>query len=210
MGYALPLDVTGNRLVSGTVQTCRGNDLLIAGESGLLRAVRAESCLLAPQRGDRVLVALLDSGEAWVLSVLQRHGKEAELHLPKRTTLRAEELNIQAGRAGLDASSLTLRGDDVKLEGKRMEIRSRLLVFGGQVLLQGFAVMQTVAHKLAENIVRRSSRYGSLKENVDDLAERRAGRVRMDSRTTLRVRSENADIRAKGQMDLDAEHIKVG
>ena len=210
MGYALPLELTGNRLVSGTVQTCRGNDVLIAGESGILRAVRAESCLLAPEKGDRVLVALLDSGEAWVLSVLQRHGGKAELHLPEHTTLHAEELNIQADRAGLDAASLRLRGRDVTLEGSHVEIRSRLLALGGQVLLQGFAVMQTVARRLGENIVRRSSRYGSLKENVDDLAERKAGRMRTDSRTSLRVRSENADIRAKGQMDLDAEHIKVG
>lgn len=210
MGYALPLGLAGNRLVSGTVQACDGDALLVRGDAGLIRAVRAEGCLLAPGPQDTVLVALLDSGEAWVLSVLRRHGGEASLRLPDRTVLCARELGVRADRAAFEADSLELRGKDVRLEGDRVDVRSRLLALGGQVLLQGFAVVQTFARRLGERVLRRNGRYGDLSETVDDLAERRAGRVRVDSRTSYRVRSENADIRAKGQLDLDADHIKVG
>ena len=84
MGYALSLGLVENGLVSGTVQACEGDALLVRGKTGLIRAERAEGCLLAPGPGDRVLVALLDSGEAWVLSVLRRRGGEAALRLPDR------------------------------------------------------------------------------------------------------------------------------
>ena len=210
MGYALSLGLVENGLVSGTVQACEGDALLVRGKTGLIRAERAEGCLLAPGPGDSVLVALLDSGEAWVLSVLRRRGGEAALHLPDHTALRARELEVQTEKAVFEAASLMVRGQDVRLEGERVEVRSRLLALGGQILLQGFAVMQTFARRVGESVFRRTGRYGSLMENVDDLAERKAGRVRMDSRTSYRVRSETADIRAKGQIDLDAEHIKVG
>ncbi len=196
MGYALPSERLESRLASGTVRACEGDALLVQGACGLVRAVRAEGCLLMPEPRDTVLLALLDSGEAWVLSVLRRHGGDAALRLPETTTLEAATLNLHA--------------ESVRIEGRQVDIRAGLLAFGGQVLVQGFAVVRTFARSLGERVFRRRGDYGSLSETVEDLAECKAGRVRTDSRTSYRVRAESADIRAQAHMDLDAEHIKVG
>jgi len=124
--------------------------------------------------------------------------------------MHARQLGIQAEHASLEAAVLQMRGQEVRLEGKSMVLHSRLLSLGGKVLLQGFTVVQTFARRLGERVFRRHGRYAALQEEVGDLAELKAGRVRMESRTSYRVRAENADVRASAQLDLDASHIKVG
>ena len=213
MGHAQPLKVFENAFTQGTVQQIVGDTVLVAGKCGIVRALRAESCLLVPQPRDTVLLALLDDGSAWVLALLRRNASAdttAELRLPDTATLRARTLDIRADDAALTAESLHLHGKSLALEGDAVVITSRLLTLGGQVLLQGFAVMRTLARNLGEQIARRVGRYGSLDENVDGLARRTAGRAQVAVDTTYRLRAENADMRASGQMDLDASHIKVG
>ena len=211
MGHAQPLTVFENAFTQGTVQLIDGDAVLVAGKCGMVRALRAESCLLAPQPRDTVLLALLDDGSAWVLAVLRRHADTAaELRLPDVATLRARTLDIRADNAALTAESLHLHGKSLALEGDAVGITSRLLTMGGQVLLQGFAVMRTLARNLGERVARRVARYGSLDENVDGLTRRTAGRAQVAVETSYRLRAGNADMRASGQMDIDASHIKVG
>ncbi len=213
MIQTLPLHTVGNAVTSGTVRQTDGDAVLVAGKCGMVRALRAESCLLAPQPRDTVLLALLDDGSAWVLAVLRRNASAntaAELRLPDAATLRARTLDIRADDAALTAESLHLHGKNLALEGDAVGITSRLLTLGGQVLLQGFAVMRTLARNLGEQVARRIGRYGSLDENVDGLARRTAGRAQVAVDTSYRLRAENADMRARGQMDIDASHIKVG
>lgn len=187
-----------NSLVSGAVQARDGETLLVAGPFGLVRALRADGCLLRPDVRDTVLLALLDNGEAWVISVLRRADAraEGELVLPEATRLQAREMHLEAG--------------NLRLSGRTVDIRAGLLTLGGRLLLQGFAVMRTICRHLGERALRRSGRYAALDEDVRDLAQRAAGRVRDEVRTSYRLRAEHADIRATEQVDIDARHIKVG
>ena len=63
---------------------------------------------------------------------------------------------------------------------------------------------------LGERIARKEGRYGELSERTEGLDERSAGRMRVKSETSYRLRAENADVRAEAMLDLDAERIKVG
>lgn len=91
-----------------------------------------------------------------------------------------------------------------------MAITSRLLTLDGQVLLQGFAVMRTLASSLGENVRGRVARYSTLDEKVDELANRTTGRAQTKVVSSWRLRAENVDMRAEKQVDIDASHIKVG
>lgn len=212
MEHAQPLTLFENAFTHGTVRQTDGDAVLVAGKCGMVRAMRAESCLLAPQPRDTVLLALLDDGSAWVLAVLRRNADAAtaELRLPEASAVRARTLDIRADDAALTAESLRLHGKSLALEGDAVGITSRLLTLGGQVLLQGFAVMRTLARNFGEQVARRVGRYGALDEKVDGLARRTAGRAQVAVDTSYRLRAENADVRASGQMDIDASHIKVG
>lgn len=187
-----------NSLVSGVVRSRSGEALLVAGPFGLVRALRADGCLLRPEARDAVLLALLDNGEAWVISVLRRAdaAAEGELSLPDATRVRARDMRLEA--------------DNLHLSGQTVDIRAGLLSLGGHLLLQGFAVVRTVCRHLGERALRRSGRYAALDEEVGDLAQRTAGRVRDEARTSYRLRAEHADIRAREQVDIDGRHIKVG
>lgn len=188
----------GNGLVSGTVQARDGDALLVAGSFGLVRARRAEGCLLQPEIRDSVLLALPADGGAWVICVLHRADGHAcgEVRLPARARLRGREL--------------TLNADALRLSGRSIAMQAGLLTLGGRLLLQSFAVVRTLCRDLRERALRHAGRYGALEENVEDLAHRAAGRVRNEARTSYRLRAEHADIRAAEQVDIDGRHIKVG
>lgn len=200
MGYALPIEEPEGSLVKGTVAGVGTDDgaMLVRTPRGVVRAERAAGCLLKPRCGDTVLTAFLPDGEAWVTCVLTRAETEteAELALPERTALCARELSIEAEKAGVAA--------------RHISMESTILSLGGGLLLQGFAAVQTAARRVGERIARKEGRYGELSERTEGLDERSAGRMRVKSETSYRLRAENADVRAEAMLDLDGERIKVG
>lgn len=210
MGCVQPVQGMENRIVSGVVQVTDGEALLVRGDFGLVRCQRATGCLLTPVPQDRVLLAFVEE-TAWVLAVLERKAKGAAvLHLPEQAELWTDSLAIRARTTHLDAEELTLSSRTLRLAAEDMSLHSSLLALSGKVLVQGFGAVQNFACWLGERVFRRKARYGELRENVDGLVERQAGRVRLNSRASYRLRAENADIRAKTVLDLDAEHIKMG
>ena len=192
-------DFIAEKMSSGVVRFSDGDALLLSGREGVVRALRAASCLLAPAPGDTVLWTRTEAGEAWVLAVLRRAENEgpALVRLPESSEIAVERLQLRAEQ-------------ELALDGDRVNIRGRLLAMGGHALVQGFTVVQTVARWWGERIAKRRGRYGELSQQAAGLAELRGGRLRMTALTGCRLRAEYADIRAQKQLDLDAEHIKVG
>lgn len=210
MGYALLSTDTDNGLVAGVVHSYADGAALVHCAQGLLRAERAAGCLLVPAPRDTVLLALLPSGEVWVLSVLRQHTPAGTLQLPPDATVNADSLQVRTRNTRFDAEKMTFAARDMDLQGERISLSARLLSLGGQALLQSFTAVHTLAKQLTERILHKKSEHESLHEQVADLAERRAGRIRLHSDTGLRVRAEHADIRAESVLDMDAKHIKLG
>jgi hypothetical protein len=179
-----------NTLAEGIVQMICGMRYMVATRpSGTVRAMRAAGCLLLPETGDRVLVAL--TGEnAWVLSVLERGLQPAVLELPEKSTLKAEHLDIQAQTLALSAP---------------------VMAFSGRLLAQGFDFVRTAAVQLVEIAVRRHGRYGKHREETRDTRELTVGRLRVESRHSARIEAENVDVKARKLLDMDAgDLIKLG
>ncbi|MCR5813219.1 MAG: DUF3540 domain-containing protein [Desulfovibrio sp.] len=210
MGFAEKVFAAEGSLNEARVQHVEGDMVLTVGPAGLVKAVRAAGCLLLPEPGDTVLLALTGSGRAWVVSVLVREHAQASLRLPDASSLSCRELSVQTEKTSLNAETLSLSGSELSMAAGHVTISSRLLSLGGRVLLQGFAFVRTLAGTLSEHLLRRNSRIGSLSEHVEQLSERHSGRVRETIDTSYRLRAENADVRAKEQIDLDARHIKLG
>jgi hypothetical protein len=179
-----------NTLTEGVVQmVCETRYMIASRMAGAVRATRAAGCLLRPETGDRVLVAL--TGEnAWVLTVLERGSQAATLELPAKTTLNAERLDIEAQTLALSAP---------------------VMMFSGKLLAQGFDFVRTAAVRLVEVAVRRHGRYGKHREETRDTLELTAGRLRVESRHSASIQAENVDIEARKLLDMNAgDLVKVG
>ncbi|MDR2679022.1 MAG: DUF3540 domain-containing protein [Zoogloeaceae bacterium] len=182
-----------NSLAEGVVHMiCETRYLVVSPSAGTVRAERAAGCLLSPEAGDRVLVAL--TGEnAWVLSVLKRaHPADAAtLALPGKTTLTADRLEIEA-RATLKLSA-------------------PLMAFSGKLLTQSFDFLRSAAVRLVEIAVHRQGRYGKHQEETRELRELRVGRLRVESQHSARFEAENIDVKARKLLDMDAgDFVKIG
>lgn len=210
VGPGRDFDISGG-ISGGIVAGQSGSALLVSSSGQLLRATRAEGCLLEPAPGDKVLVASLPDGEIWVLSVLQRASAEtATVALPRNTVITADTLHLAARETRCVAENLTLQGDRMTLEGRHMTLTATVLNLGGSLLVHTFEAMHTVVKKCTEQILQKQQWYGTLRQRVRELAQYRAGRVRFESDTALRVRAENADVKAQKLLDMDAEHIRLG
>ncbi|MDR1934304.1 MAG: DUF3540 domain-containing protein [Candidatus Accumulibacter sp.] len=190
-------------LTDGVVQMICEDRLMVAGRFGLARAVRAAGCLLAPEAGDRVLLAFVGE-EAWVVSVLARSSARGALALPAHTEIRAKTLEFHGDEA------LTLKSDHLRAEGQTLELRAGVMLLAGKLLAQSFGVVRLVAGKLRETALRRQASYGKNREETLETAELSAGRLRVDCRHSARLRAENLDMKASELLDLDAGHIKIG
>jgi hypothetical protein len=188
----IKMPMSENALAEGIVQMiCETRYLVTSRTTGTVRAVRAVGCLLRPEAGDRVLVAL--TGEnAWILAVLERpQTKEATLELPEKTTLTAGHFEIEAKTA--------------------LALRSPVTSLSGKLLAQSFDFMRTAAVKLVETAVHRRGRYGKHQEETQDTRELTAGRLRVESRHSTRIEAENIDIKAQRLLDMDAgDLVKLG
>ncbi len=196
MGLPAPLKNLNNMFTQATVYETDGERVLVRGAVGLVQAMRAASCLLAPQPHDTVLLALLQDGSAWIVAVLRTQQGQGQLALPKETELATQSLRIRA--------------DHFVLEGEEISCTGRLLSLGGHILVQSFSAMQTIARSLGAYIDRVVRRLGSVDEEIAGPRKTRALRAQDTIAASYRLRAENADIRAKDQVDIDANHIKIG
>ena len=202
MGYALPAEEPEGSLVKGTVAGVGTDDgaMLVRTPRGMVRAERAAGCLLKPRCGDTVLTAFLPG----------RRGVGHVRAGARRSRRRRRSSRFPTGRRCARASS-RWRAEKARCVAARdISTEGTILSLGGGLLLQGFAAVQTAARRVGERIARKEGRYGELSERTEGLDERSAGRMRVKSETSYRLRAENADVRAEAMLDLDGERIKVG
>ncbi len=191
------LDYSGEPLLrTAWVQSVDGDELVVAGPLGLVRARRAAGCLLAPERGDKVLVFLAPD-DCHVLSVLEKHGDQGALLLPEHTEVAA-------------ARTLSLRADSLHLASGTCTVRASLVELTGSLLRQTFASVQTRAGRLVHQAGRHFAFFDRLFTRVRDVQETEAGRVRLRAEESLRVRARNTDVRSEDSVLVDGRTIKIG
>lgn len=147
-----------------------------------VRALRAVSCLLEPQVGDRVLASSTAEGACHVLHILARsEGDSAYLSVPGATSvaLRQSRIALHAG----ESLHLGSAGE------------ASLSAAGGTLSLNGRNLFVTVA----DSIVEQASHYVG-----------KVGQYLLDVRALLRLHGNDALITAARDIKVDAERISMG
>lgn len=141
----------------------------------------AASCLLRPQVGDRVLLAAVSAGDAFILAVLERNGASAQLEVAgvQQLQLSAPQVQIAATEA-IEMKSLC----DIELTAAT-----------GKLSLNARHLLTTVSDTLIENV----KQYIA---HVETYA--------LKARAMLRMHSRDAIVTADKDVKIDAERISMG
>ena len=147
-----------------------------------MRALRAISCLVEPQIGDRVLVSASVDGLCHVLHILARsEGDSANLSVPgvSGIALRQSHIALHAGESlhlgSAGEASLSAAGGTLSLNGRNLFVN------------------------VADSIVEQASHYVG-----------KIGQYLLDVRALLRLHGNDALITAARDIKVDAERISMG
>jgi len=185
---------------------------------GSERALRADSCLIAPECGDTVLVCKgVTVGLAsvpYILAVLSRaHPSHGVLALPGGTAVSCDEgkLSFAAKEIALDGErSVSVKAPSLDMKAARADmqfasLRTTVKDFSG-ILGSVTTVAQSI-NSTVGRLLQKATNSFRWTENVD---ETRAGRMRLQVAERFHLKSRHASVMAESQVKIDAEKIDLG
>jgi len=199
----------------GEVVRVLGDVFLVRTDDGDVRARRAKGCLLAPEVGDTVLLAIVGAQSAYVLSVLEREeGAASKIVLEGDVELRAP-----SGRIGLAAQEGIglVSGKEVSVVSGSVEVRA----VSGNVVLERLSMLGTLVSaelgkvKLVAGIFdsaleRLSQKVKRSYRTIEEVDQVRAERIDYAAKKNLSLRGDNALINAEELVKVDGEQIHLG
>ena len=199
----------------GAVLRLEGPCILVETTSGTYRARRAVSCLVAPEPGDRVLVAALEDGTVYVLAILEREAGHATaisvdgdltVQLPNgRFSVAAQEgMNLISGK---DVAIVT---GGLEVNAVRGSFAVEHLSFLGTFLQANIEKAKLVAGSLDSSLDRLSQRVKRSYRFVEEIDQVRADQIDYAAKKSLSLHARNAMVTAEELVKLDGEQIHVG
>jgi hypothetical protein len=201
-------------LVRGRVMLREGQRVSVTlDEGGEMVARRAASCLLAPEVGDRVLVAVGE--ESFVLAVLTR-----DESAPSRVVFDGDtRLEVPGGRLDLAAEGgvgiTTPRA--LSLFAQRIAARSAigelfvdsvdLVAKSARTQVDKLSLVATTYDAVVERIAERSKRVYRFVEEIDRL---RARHLDYRAEKTAQLTADNTAVTARQVAKLDGEQVHIG
>ncbi len=189
--------------------------LTVETSNGPFDARVAASCLLHPDDGDEVLVAIPPRGSVYVLAVLERD------------ETRPARLRVEAS-SGLDlasAGAVAVRGESVDVTARRelhlaseqlgvhanqgTVVVDRLMASGRELLAQVGAV-KGVLDSLDTTVQRVHERIGRAVRLVEETDLTRAGDIDQRAEGSLVMRAKDAMVTARRLFRVDGEQIHLG
>lgn len=188
--------------------------LQVQTESGRFSARRAVSCLVEPEPGDRVLLAVPPSGDLFVLAVLSRES-DAQLRLPLdrdaaircRGTLSlfaTDDLELRSAKeVATVATKVSTTAVEATVTADRLSIVGRFVEAHTEQIKGVLGVVDTVLERLSQKM-KRSYKY------VEEIDMTRAQQVDLRAEETVSIRAANAFVTAEALMKIQGEQIHLG
>lgn len=184
----------------------------VVGAMGSRFLPLAASCLLQPQVGDEVLVAL-GGVQAYILAVLERSGPTAQVHLPGDTVLStAGSLSVQAGD-GLRMQSpraVVLQGSDLALQADQCLVQARQVLMAGERCHSHFSEREEYSVRRRQSDGRQEMSVGQRVTRVAGHDDYRAKSHRLIVERDWRVRARSAELRGEQRVVIDGEQVHLG
>ena len=182
------------------------------------RALRADSCLIAPECGDTVLVckgvAVGVTAVSFILAVLSRaHPSSGVLELPGGAKICASNggLALVATEVGIEGqSAITITAPRVKVAAAAGEVQFNSLRASILELRCVLGNVTTVAQSMTSTVGRLVQKATDSFRWTENLDESRAGRMRLQVAERFHLKSRHASVIAEGQVKIDGQKIDLG
>ncbi|MES1979460.1 MAG: DUF3540 domain-containing protein [Pseudomonadota bacterium] len=222
LNTSLPQSATaldkGISLVSATVTGQADKWFFLGDADGADRALRADSCLIAPECGDTVLVCrgvtVGVTSVPYILAVLSRaHPSHGVLALPGGAAITAG-----GGKLAFTASEITMEGGQSvsvsapQVEMKAVEAAMQFVSLRTSIRdLRGvLGNVTTVAQSINSTVGRLLQKATNSFRWTENLDETRAGRMRLQVAERFHLKSKHTSMISEGQVKIDAEKIDLG
>lgn len=183
---------------AGVVTHCFADgSLTVESEGRAWLCLRAVSCVIAPQAGDRVLITAVDN-QLWLLAVLERQSSQAaELSVPGDLHIRSSgELSLSSEALRVAASKGDCHISEMSYSGEKLSAWVSLSRIVGK---RAESVWQTVT-QISHNLLRTT-------RNTEQV---RAGQLDMKAEDYARLHAKNTVITSTAITKVDSEQIHMG
>lgn len=198
----------------GTVLEATAIGLFVETPSGRFEAARAISCLVAPEPGDEVLLAVPPEGSLYVLAVLARSSSapislrmDRDASLESEGTLRlsaTSKVEIRSpGEVETVARKVSTRAVEGEMAIDRFAFISSVVSAHTREIKGVLGMVDTVLERLSQKM-KRSYRY------VEELDMTRAGQVDLRAKRSMSLHAQNTQLHAEQLVKVQADQIHLG
>jgi hypothetical protein len=197
------------------VVQAQGRQCRLQSAGSVYDARQAVSCLLTPKVGDRVLAAIDETGQAYVLAILER-----EDNTDQQIDLQGEvRLNVCRGRLkitsqeGMDLASagdIRTISEDLEFNAVKGRVNIQDGTYQGSVLSASVGKIKWLADRVDSMVERLTQRVKRLYRTVDEFEQVRAGRMDYQVEKLLSFSSQYTVMTSKEDVKVDAERIHIG
>lgn len=205
-------------LVSATVTGQADKWIFLDSAEGNDRALRADSCLIAPECGDTVLVCrgvtVGVTSVPYILAVLSRaHSSHGVLALPGGAAITAGDgkLSFTASQISLEGGqSVSVSAPQVEMKAIEGDMQFVNLRTSIKDLRGVLGSVTTVAQSINSTVGRLLQKATNSFRWTENLDETRAGRMRLQVAERFHLKSKHTSMISEGQVRIDAEKIDLG
>jgi len=211
--HQLPQSTTG--VLNATVVSMSGRDAIVDLDGSRQTASMAFSCLVAPQPGDVVLMSSNNSGDCFILGIIERKGsQDMTLSFPADASMISEQ-----GSLGLFCkdSVMLVAGDKINCLSDEVTHRSRKatvnyeeLTATGMDLQASYKTVRFVSQlfsSIAKQVIAKAKNYVRHTEDSDQI---KAGQMSRKIDGLYTVESKFSVLVSKEDTKIDGERIHMG
>ncbi|MCC6875173.1 MAG: DUF3540 domain-containing protein [Sandaracinaceae bacterium] len=200
---------------TGCVVRTGNGRALVETSSGELDARLAASCLVEPEVGDTVLLAVPARGDLYVLAILERAAPEAPLRIRSDCDVSIESSGVVSlsGTQGVRARSahtlelaakkLAVSAIDGMVSIDRLGVVGRFIETHADTVKTVLGTFDSFLERFSQH-VKRSYRF------VEEADVTRARQIDTRAQETMTMRGRNTFLSAEELMKLDGEQVHLG
>ena len=201
-------------LQTGVVTLVGEQHYQVSTKSGTVTAIKADSCLLTPQKNDSVIVAEMDYDLAVIIAIIKQANREQQtyqlnpgVHLTTNNgqlAIISEQFDcIASQQANIYTQNLSLNAENAAAKFNRYTINT---TFYSEMI----GHLESVAAIIDQTVETHNFTAKHSFEEISELQHRVIGNLHMLVDKNYRLDCETADIYSEGDIKLEAAQIHMG